>query len=66
VLVEAARLQGVGKRDACRVHVDQYGVGVGRFVDLDYFRGSGSVEPGDLYGAHVLAFPGLFGPTGTI
>ena len=52
VLIEAAGLQRVGERHTGGVYVDDHRIGIGRLVDLDQLRGSGTVEPGNLYGAH--------------
>ena len=45
-------MQGVGKRNPGRVHVDDDRAVVGRFVDLDELRGLRSVETGYLNCAH--------------
>ena len=52
VLVEPARLQRVGERDAGRVDVDQNRTVCGGFVEFDDFRGLWTVEAGYLYRAH--------------
>ena len=52
VLIEPAGLQGVGKRHPGRVDVDDDRVLVGGLVQLDEFRGMGTVEAGYLNCAH--------------
>ena len=52
VLIEAARLQRIGKRHAGRIHVDEDRAVTARLVELDELRRLWTVEPGYLYRAH--------------